>query len=215
MTNPQWANITKRTLDLFGRWGDSRRMLRGMLDHVVPVVVVDRFRDDDEGSIYGIHIRGSNAGTTGIPSCSWGSAINDWECLALTALSYSATAVPTTIGMHIFSPIFPYNPAATISPAGFRVPGLINNRAFTLGTVQGVGGFNASFPANVGPNVFPFLRGASTVSASEPIYFDPPLRIYRDTTLTVQWNGDTFFGGMSISVDMLYRERPKVSVGGV
>jgi len=207
---PKWRPITKRTLDLFGRWGDSRTQLRALLDHAVPVVVVDRFRDDDEGSIFGLHARGGSVGLE-FPSVSFGSAVNDWELHALTSLSYSATAVPVTVGIHMFTPIFPYNPALNPSPAGFFSPALINNRAFTFGTVNALGGSNPVFPALSGPSVMPFVTGAFTTDFAAPIAFDPPIRIYRDTTLTFQWFGSTTPVGLSIFVDILYSERPKVS----
>lgn len=210
MTNPRWATITKRTLDLFGRWGDSRTMLRGLLDHAVPVIVVDRFRDDDEGSVYGIGARGGGALNT-FPSVSFGSGVNDWELLRVTSLSYSATLTPNTVGIHMFTPINPYNPALTVSPAGVRLPALINNRAFTFGTVGAVGGHNPSLPALTGPFVMPFVLGSFPLDFAQPFTLDPPIRVYRDTTLTFQWNADVVGKSVSIFVDILYRERPKVS----
>lgn len=212
MTFPRWRPVTKRTLDLFGRWGDSRTQLRALLDHAVPVVVVDRFRDDDEGSVFGIHARGGSVALE-FPSVSFGSGVNDWELLAVTSLSYSATSAPNTIGIHLFTPIFPYNPALNPSPAFFFPPALINNRAFTFGTVTGLGGSNPAFPPIAGPSVVPFLDnpGNLTLEAFNGFAFDPPIRVYRDTTLTFQWFGDTSPVGLSIFVDILYIERPKVS----
>ncbi len=211
MTVPRWRDVTKRTLDLFGRWGDSRSQLRGILDHVVPVIVVDRFRDDTEGSVFGLHARGGSVGLE-FPSVSFGSAVNDWELLAVTSLSYSATNTPSTVGIHLFTPIFPYNPALNPSPVGFFSPALINNRAFTFGTVTAVGGSNPAFPPIAGPTLMPFVLGQLTLDFTQPIHFDPPIRVYRDTTLTFQWFGDTTPVGLSIFVDILYVERPKVSL---
>lgn len=215
MTFPRWRPITKRTLDLFGRWGDSRNQLRGMLDHALPVVVVDTFRDDDEGSVYGIHAFGSSLAAVAFPSVSFGSAVNDWELLAVTSLSYSGLALPATIGIHMFTPVFPYNPALNPSPAFFHPAALINNRAFTLGTVTGLGGNNPLFPPQAGPSLMPFARAVGDLDFGFPFAFDPPIRVYRDTTLTFQWFGFPANAGLSIFVDILYRERPKVSPGGV
>ncbi len=210
---PRWRSVTRRTLDLFGRWGDSRTQLRAMLDHIIPVVVVDRFRDDQEGSMFGIHARGGRTGTE-TPSVSFGSAVNDWELHKITSLSYSASNRPFTIGAHMFNPIAPYNPATFLSPVGLFAPALINNRAFTFGTVNAIGGSNPTLPAIVGPSVVPFLDnpGNLTLEAFTPIDFDPPIRVYRDSTLTFQWFGDSFQpGGLSLFVDIIYSERPKVS----
>lgn len=207
---PRWRPVTKRTLDLFGRWGDSRTQLRSLLDVAVPVVVVDRFRDDTEGSIFGIHARGGSVGLE-FPSVSFGSAVNDWELHAVTSLSYSSTSTPSTVGIHLFTPIFPYNPALNPSPVGIFRPALINNRAFTFGTVQAVGGSNPAFPPAAGPSLMPFVFGGSTLDFFQPFAFDPPIRVYRDTTLTFQWFGDTSPTGLSIFIDILYVERPKVS----
>lgn len=209
---PRWRPITKRTLDLFGRWGDSRSQLRGMLDHALPVVVVDRYRDDDEGSIYGISANGQSGGGTGFPSVSFGSAVNDWELLAVTSMSYSAVNVPFTVGIHMFTPIAPYNPALNIAPAGFFNPALINNRAFTFGSVQALGGNNPTFPPLAGPALMPFVRGNLTLDFAQPVTFDPPVRVYRDTTLTFQWFGQIGNGGLTLFIDILYVERPKVSL---
>lgn len=182
-----------------------------MLDHAIPVVVVDRFRDDEEGSVFGLHARGGSVGLE-FPSVSFGSGVNDWELLAVTSLSYSSTSVPSTVGIHLFTPIFPYNPALNPSPVGFFRPALINNRAFTFGTVTAVGGSNPAFPPIAGPSVMPFVAGSFTLDFAQPIEFDPPIRVYRDTTLTFQWFGSTLPVGLSIFVDILYVERPKVSV---
>ena len=207
--HPTWRSVTKRTLDLFGRWGDSRTQIRGMLDHAVPVVVVDTFRDDDEGSVYGIHARGGSAPFS-FASVNFGSAVNDWELLQLTSLSYSAGFIPNTVQIHMFTPIAPYNPALNLSPVGFFPPALINNRAFTFGTVTGIGGHNPALPPFAGPSMMPFVGGVLELDFVQPFVFDPPIRIYRDTTLTFQWLGSTI-GAVSIFADILYRERPKVS----
>lgn len=208
--HPTWRGVTKRTLDLFGRWGDSRTQIRGMLDHSVPVVVVDRFRDDEEGSVFGLHGQGNGA-VNSFSSVSFGSVVNDWELHQVTSLSYSASAVPFTTLIHMFTPIFPYNPALIQTPVGFFRPGLINNRAFTFGTVTAIGGNNPAFPTVVGPTLMPFAFGSSTLDFSFPVVFDPPIRVYRDTTLTFQWLGDVFGVSVTIFVDILYTERPKVS----
>jgi len=214
---PRWRSVTKRTLDLFGRWGDPRTQLKSMWDGVIPVVVVDRFRDDDEGSVFGI-----NAFCSGnpneFPSVSFGSAVNDWEILQIPQVSidYAGLGGSKVFGMHMFTPIDPYNPALNIAPAGFFRSGMINNRAFTFGTVSALGGTNPVLPAVFGPDlVSPGVTSFSSFSrflgqGGQQLYL-PPIRIYRDTTFTIQWNGTIGGTFMQLFVSMLYRERPKVS----
>lgn len=207
---PRWRPVTKRTLDLFGRWGDSRSQLKSMLDVAVPVVVVDRFRDDDEGSVYGIRASGGSSNFD-VPSVSFGSGVNDWELLAVTQLGYSSATLPVTVGVHMFTPIFPYNPALVVDPVGFFLPGLITNRAFTFGTVSALGGNNPARPFVTGPQLMPFVFGSTNLDSFPAFSFDPPIRVYRDTTLTFQWTGAPQPTGLAVLVSILYRERPKVS----
>lgn len=217
---PSWRPITRRTLDLFGRWGDPRTNLRSMLSGIIPVAVVDDFKDDDRGSIFGINA--FSAGTANeFPAVSFGSTVNDWELLAITSLWVDwrgLVAGGKDFEFHMFTPINPYNPVATASPVGFFPTGLLTNRAFTFGTVVGLGGTNPAPPVLLGPalqwhelssdsrilNVFRF--------AAFP-HFDPPIRIYRNVTLTIQFIGTI---GVVIPTQMvcsiLYRERPKVSL---
>ena len=214
---PNWRPITRRTLDLFGRWGDPRSQLKSMLDGVLPVAVVDRFRGDDEGSIFGI-----DAFCTGnnnqFPSISFGSSVNDWELLAINqyAIDWAGLGGSKIFQAHLFTPIFPYNPALTLAPVGFFSPGLLLNRAFTFGTVSGLGGTNPALPALFGPSM---LGPGSTGNVGlirwftngSRYVFDPPIRVYKDITLTLQWTGTIGNTPLSMFMSILYRERPKVS----
>jgi len=216
---PSWRPITKRTLDLFGRWGDPRTNLRSMLSGIIPVAVVDDFRDDDRGSIFGINA--FSGGTANeFPAGSFGSPVDDWELLAITACWVDWNGLVQAgkiLEFHLFTPINPYNPVATLNPAGFFPTGLLTNRAFTFGTVRGLGGTNPAVPPLLGPTIQAFsLTGNSRdvqlfEQAGYPTY-DPPIRVYKDVTLTVQFIGTI---GVVIPTTMvasiLYRERPKVS----
>jgi len=191
-----------------------------MMDSVLPVVVVDRFRDDDEGSIFGINAFCSGTANE-FPSCSFGSGENDWELLAITALWVDWNLLISsskTLEFHLFTPINPYNPVQTPAPAGFFQTGLLTNRAFTFGTVIGLGGTNPAPPTIPGPTLNEFIFPASQGTIRNcfeaqpgPVY-DPPIRIYRNVTLTIQFIGTI---GVVIPTRMvcsiLYRERPKVS----
>jgi hypothetical protein len=188
-----------------------------MLDAALPVVVVDRFRDDDEGSIFGI-----DAFCTGnnnqFPSISFGSPINDWEMVAVQQISIDWAGLGGTklMGMHMFTPIAPYNPALNLAPAGFFQPGLLLNRAFTFGSVNAVGGTNPNLPALFGPAVFGPTTSSFTglsrlfTSGIRHVY-DPPIRVYKDITLSFQWTGDIGATPLAMFMSILYRERPKVS----
>lgn len=215
---PRWRPITKRTLDFFGRWGDSRTNLRGMLDTVLPVAVVDRFRDDAEGSIFGIQAFAAAGPANQFPSVSFGSGVNDWELLAVTQMELQLSLVGNrVVHAHMFTPIEPYNPAATPAPVGFFANGLLTNRDFTFGTVQAIGGYNPALPPLFGPGIQgPFVlnnaaRSPIILDLAEAYNFPIPIRIYRDTTLTFQWIG-TNTGTIDMDVSILYRERPKVTV---
>lgn len=190
-----------------------------MLSGIIPVAIVDDFKDDDRGSIFGI-----NAFTGGtanqFPAVSWGSSQNDWEVLAVTSLlvNYNFLVMGNLLNeFHMFTPIAPYNPVQTLNPAGFFPTGLITNRAFTFGTVVALGGSNPAVPLLIGPTLG--SHTVSTTSARDNKWhrvpwqrFDPPIRIYKDVTFTIQYIGTI---GVAIptamEVSILYRERPKVS----
>lgn len=221
---PGWRSVTKRTLDLFGRWGESRVNVRSMLDGVIPTVVVDRFRDDDEGSVFGINAFSLGAANHH-PTVSFGSSVNDWEVLAITQLGRNYNLKPSTFQyeLMLFTPIFPFNPATIINPVGVFPSGLLTNRSFTFGTVQAIGGAVAAPPPLFGPG----LAGPTSVAvtSSAPLTFasnvlpwppfDTPLRIYRDVTLTFMLVlnpvAPTGIFPVELSVSLLCRERPKVS----
>lgn len=219
---PAWRPITKRTLDFFGRWGDPRTNLRSMLSGIMPVAVVDRFRDDDEGSIYGINCF-ARAQPAEFPAVCFGSTENDWELLSVTALWVDWNLQNFGVHgceFHFFTPINPYNPCVNIDPPGFFLNGLLTNRAFTFGTVTAIGGSNPAIPSILGPTLNQMDRGVGTIgefqsfrSQTAPV-FDPPIRIYRNVTFSIQFIGTPAplgFVGTDMIASILYRERPKVS----
>jgi hypothetical protein len=216
---PLWRPITKRSLDLFGRWGDPRTNLKSMLDTVLPVVVVDRFRGDDEGSIFGIRaVTGPIVNE--YPSVNFGSAVNDWELLGVSAVGvfYTGAVGSKFFDIHLFTPIAPYNPAVNLDPVGFFRSGLLNNRAFTFGTVSAIAGSNPGLPLIRGPSI----QGPWSTTISTWVSFfegfgnlsnqTTPMRIYADTTLSFQYAGSLTGLPIYLDVSILYRERPKVSV---
>jgi len=215
---PTWRSITKNTLDFFGRWGDGRTNLRSMMDSVIPVAVVDRFRDDDEGSVFGTSAFASGGPAGEFPSVSFGSDVNDWELLQIIGWEMTfSTSIVRVMQAQVFTP-FNYNPALTVAPVGTFAPGLINNRAFTFGSVRGVGGYNPAIPPLIGPSYLgPFISTGGVartniVPFSNTGHLGLPIRVYRNVTLTFQWVG-TVGGAELVDTDVaiLYRERPKVS----
>ncbi len=214
-----YTNVGKRTADLFRRWRSSELGLRAMWNAILPVVVVDRYRDDDEGSIYGLTVfTGGNP--TEFPSAAFGSGVNDWELLGIHAGIFFPVGASgfANLRAHLFTPILPYNPVVNLNPVGFFSNQLLTNRDFTFGTVQGVGGTNPVLPFQTG-----FQPGGHHIVSSiggffTPIWgfrsnyarFDPPIRIFADVTLAAQLISPVF-GGLSTGweVSILYRERPK------
>lgn len=195
-----------------------------MLDGVIPVAVVDTFRDDEEGSIFGVSAFSLGAANEH-PTVSFGSSVNDWELLGLTQLGFNSNSKPTPFIFQImvFTPIFPFNPATTINPFGVFQAGILSNRNFTFGTVQGIGGAVAVPPAIFGPDIAgptnstnpspsPFTMAAGMIPWAP---FPVPLRIYRDVTLTFMLvlnpAAGVGFAPPELNVSILVRERPKVS----
>lgn len=205
--------VSKRTLDLFGRWGDPRSQIRAMHDEIVPVVVADRFRDDTEGSIFGLSAF-TNGANNEHSACAFGSAVNDWELRGI-AWQWFTRGSAANYSFHVFNPIDPYNPVVN-NTVGIFVPALITNRAFTFGTVGGITGTNPALPAIVGPHFFNQRLVATNQFVSQPnqgglLQIDPPWRFYRDQTFTFQ--AETIFAtdAIPLQVDITYNERPKVS----
>jgi len=205
--------VTKRTLDLFGRWGDPRSMIRGLHDEAVPVVIADRFRDDDEGSLFGISAF-TNGLTNQFSAVAFGSAVNDWELRGI-GWNWFAFNVAALYSFHVFNPIDPYNPVPNAT-LGIFVPALITNRAFTFGTVGGISGTNTVLSSQVGPHMFQQNFVATNQFVSQPnqggfLKIDPPWRFYRDQTFVFQSLIRRGSQALPMTVDIIYNERPKAS----
>lgn len=209
-----WSQNATDFRDLFLRWGGAGDNIRALFNLAMPVVLVDRFRGEDEGSIFGIQ-----AVTNGVngefSAVAFGSGINDWEIHAIT-VSNQIFPTPATFldrGWHMFTPIDPYNPVATVTPVGFFQPGLILNKAFTFGTVQGVGGANPVSAIPQGP--VGFLQGQNSFTAHNMLplddhyRFDPPLRVPIDVTFAVQSIVAYVAARQEMRVSLWYNERPK------
>lgn len=209
-----WAQNVKNFTDLFLRWGGAGDNIRGILNLAVPTVVVDRFRDDDEGSIFGLQAV-TNGVNNQFSAVAFGSAVNDWELWQITVASQIFPTPATFLdrGWHMFTPIDPYNPVVNLSPVGLFSPGLLLNRAFTFGSVSGVGGANPVSAVPQGP--VGFLQGQNSFTAHNMLplddhyRFDPPLRIPRDVTFAVQSLIAYAAARIELRVSLWYNERPK------
>jgi len=213
-----WFPIVRNFQDFFGRFASYTTNLRAVANWVLPVTVIDRFRGDDEGSLFGIEVFTPSA-VSQFPACAFGSADLDFE---VWAICFGFIVPPGfTSGadapIHVFTPIAPYNPIVNLNPVGVFVPGLITNAAFSFGAVQGAGGSNIALPLVRGHGLHYGRVFSSTVTTTYPgsnegaggyHQFNPPIRVRKDSTLAVQSQfanvGDTF----PMRVSILYNQRP-------
>jgi len=195
---------------LFEHWGSLPDNLRAILNLAIPTVTVSRFRDDFEGSLWGIAV-GTGGAANEFPAVALGSSTNAWEIHSIFCQN-TGVAVGSVMRSraHIFTPVFPYNPVLNLNPVGFFVPGFITNRAFSFGSVRGLAGTNPLFPAIQGPQFRGegITNGAiNDTSVSMDERFDPPLRIKQDQTFAIQGlSTNVFAAGMAVSI--LYNELP-------
>lgn len=115
---------------------------------MVPVSVVERWRGELGGSLYGISA--ATNGRLGFrPACEFFSIRSDWELRALNISFPTMATVGLTAGpdwyqifCHLFTPFGGYVPTET-DTVGFFGPQLITSTPFTQGTVRGQAGVNA------------------------------------------------------------------------
>ena len=203
--------------NLFGRYGTNRGAIRGIFNAVIPVAVVDRYRDDTEGSLYGMEMTGS------CPPGSWpafacGSVTDDWELLQANMLNWNfGTGATEWWSWYVYTPDASYVPVQLASPPGFWTPGLNTDWSFTLSSVTGLAGSNLAAPARGGFHPqSPVLMGPGANrgfagSESGPAIFDPPIRVYRDVTLG--FLGYPRAAEVNCWLSILYRVRPRTTDG--
>lgn len=179
---PVWNPTARNFLGLADRWGTPRGTnVSSILSGVLPVTIVERFRDNLEGSLFG-----TTAETLGndneFSAVIFTSVSRSWEIHSAN-ISWDIVAEPEVLpvknyleGLHVFNPINPYNPVVN-SPAGFFVPGLINNREFTFGGVIGISGTNPLPPAILGATLMDGLARA-TQDILSSLRGDAPLYMY-------------------------------------
>lgn len=211
-----WLSPVRSFRNFFGRYGTVSGSMRGLFNGIVPVAVVDRFRDDTEGSLFGMQMF-CNATAARFPAFAMGSPQDDWELLALnTGILGPVGAGNEAPNFMVYTPDATYQPIQALNPLGVFTPGLNLDWSFTLSTVTGVAGSNATLPGRNGffpetghrlPVAFVgvnHLTGAYT--------FDPPLRVYRDVTLGIL--GDLArVGTTTYMASVLWRVLPRTTDG--
>jgi len=202
-----------------------------MLDSVLPVAVVDRFRGPEEGSLRGI--TGQSLGAInefpavffgGLPDADGTIRVDITVHQINVWLDGRVAALPANrvVQIHVFTPEAPYNPTANQNPVGIFVPSLNLDPAFTRGRAAMIGGSNPvggpiGFELTLFFNQFTrtpgFVRNMSIGNVDQfrafhTWAFDPPLRIPAGNGIAVQWldsGAAGFIPGMTVT--MLYHER--------
>lgn len=218
-----WLSPSRTLRNLFGRYGITGGSIRGLYNAVMPVVVVDRYRDDTEGSQFAITATSLNVPAGRLPAFAFGSPDDDWELHGANFGTYDwqAAVVSRSTNCMIYTPDFTYVPVQTPSPAGFSQPGLNTNFPFTVSSVSGVAGHNAAAPWPARFGFFPFE--SRLTSAARPLHsfddyqnpavtFDPPIRVYRDVTLGFLVV-EPVLKIRDVSVSIRYTVRPRTTPG--
>jgi hypothetical protein len=216
---------------MFRRWGSHATNIRGVFNGILPVQLVERYRNDEEASVWGLYAEtAANAGLTGYsPAIVLGSLDDrvEIEILGWQAwYQFTAATSPGAFNMfaHLMTPILPYNPVGGgLFPSGAWVPGLITNEAFTRSTAFAITGFVQIFsfnPDNYGyvfSNSYKatYVRDAWNSLADQAGSFNLARPIRMTPGLAMVWQArnpfDTFSGPsarrMNLAVSILYRER--------
>lgn len=205
--------------NFFGRYGTTVGAIRGVFNGIIPVAVVDRYRDDTEGSLFGLSMLSTAAAAT-YPAFAAGSSTDDWELLAVTLASlFPSWAGNVSAPLYVYTPDSTYVPVETPSPPGFWQPGLNTDWSFTLGSVLGVAGYNTTLPPRLGfavqslSNQFNASTSGWGIAQDGAYTFDPPIRVYRDVTLGFIVDRPLFADVPSFSLSILYRIRPRTTDG--
>ena len=203
-------------VNFFGRYGTVRGRVRGIWNGIIPVAVVDRYRDDDEGSLFSIQAPAVvPAGQ--FAAFAMGSPTDDWELLACNWGDFNGgVGINEVLNYFVYTPDATYTPVVTPSPAVLWTPGLNTDWSFTLGSVTMTSGHNPTQPVRwgfhpqaaqaTGPGVFVGSHFGI------PYTFDPPLRVYRDVTLGFMAM-ETRLVARNPWLSVLYRIRPRTTDG--
>lgn len=209
-----------------GRWGIAGANLRSVWNTVFPVAIVDRYRGEEEGSLYAL-----TAETPGAlnehPAIFFGAISEvetrdnvELEIIGISAGFGASATPPDSIDpglFHVFTPIAPYNPVVNLNPVGVFIPGMFLNRAFTRGSGIAFAGTNPAFPAYEGAIGWQtHMRRDSQLSTTPNrslaefeagnMYLPEPIRIHAGFGLAFQlFNPGSLI--LRLRVSLLYRQR--------
>lgn len=178
--------VARNFVKLGNRWGATRggNVILGLFNTAVPVTVIERWRDEHEGGVFGLTAFAAGIGTSihtaaytaQFPSVVFGSAESEWELLSArlamhtirgdTVLGYGDVTYDERI--FLYSPFGGYNPVLN-GLVGPFAPGLIAKEPFGFGSVFGFSGSNLFLPLQ--PEGLCLtdnsVRGISTVSGAD------------------------------------------------
>ena len=218
-----WLPPVRSFRNFFGTYGTTSGSIRGVLNGIMPVAVVDRYRDDEEGSHFAITATALvAAGQHG--AFSFGSTTDDWELLSANVSYFFSAGIPQgsvwcTRNLMMYTPDASYQPVVTPSPVGIWIPGLQTDWSFTNGSVVGFTGHNPTLPGIFGS--FPFETNNTSRTATPLVSvdfqrnetrFDPPIRVYRDVSLGFVIV-ETFDRQIDATMTIRYRIRPRTTDG--
>lgn len=208
--------------NFFGTYGTTGGSIRGLANFILPVAVVDRYRDDNEGSLFGLTMTAQKTSPASHIAFAVGSPADDWELVGANfGVLVFGGGLPARgeFNLMMYTPDATFLPVVTPSPVGIFQAGMNTDFAFTRGSVTGVAGFNPTLPTPFGD--FPFqtftqnfltVFSSTVFSFNTRAVFDPPIRIYRDVTL-----GFTVIENHAFDYDMTlalrYRLRPRTTDG--
>lgn len=215
-----WQSPSRTLRNFFGRYGITGGSIRGLYNGLLPVAVVDRYRDDSEGSQFALTMV-SRCVSPNYASFAMGSPNDDWELHGLNFGVYWPLVFPAVLerfNLMIYTPDFTYVPVETPNPPGLYTPGLNTDFAFTLSSVSGAAGYNSALPARWGffgpkTSVTPMgVIGLPHTLYDSEIHFDPPIRVYRDVTLGMIVP-DSHLDDFYAYVSARYTVRPRTTLG--
>ena len=156
-----FLDTARNFLGLANKWGTTGgNPLRGLFSAVIPVTVVERFRDTDEGGPFGLTGFTAGFGTSlfpvrdaEFPAVCFTSPTTDWELHRVNiSFDRAAPSIPGGLQLNyqefveMYTPFAPYNPCQNNTTGLFR-PGLIGRVPFVFGGVFATAGTNLFLPS--------------------------------------------------------------------
>lgn len=144
------------------KWGTiGGNAIRGLLNFCIPVSVIERFRDENEGGVYGLTaitpgfgtVLPPNPQTAEFPACCFTNLTTAFRIHRMNIVFNRGAPVFGAGGpgsnyqelINVYSPFGDYNPCANNVLGLFR-PGLIARNPFVFGGTVGVSGTNPLLP---------------------------------------------------------------------